>query len=303
LTRRIFAVSTSVVLLCCSVLTTQCSRDAREYLGSGTLEGTEVTVSALVNGTLLALSVGEGDSVSAGSPLARIDVEKMVLQREQIQAQRAEAEASIDAARQRLAQADAADEEAARRFGRIAALFEEGAVARQEYDEAETAHTVAHAEREAAEAALEAVRTQRERLASQSALIDKQIAEGDAYAPIDGIVVAKFAEQGEVVGFGSPLVTLADLSRLWVRVYVGERDLGAVGLGEDVSIRVDAYTGEVFSGRVVWISPRAEFTPKNVETRDVRAELVFAVKVEIPNPNRRLMIGMPAEVYLPTPVE
>jgi HlyD family secretion protein len=93
-----------------------------------------------------------------------------------------------------------------------------------------------------------------------------------------------------------PLLTLADLSRLWVRVYVSEQDLGRVRLGEAAVVRVDAYPARTFTGRVSWISPKAEFTPKNVQTREARADLVYAVKVDLANPRGELKIGMPADV-------
>jgi HlyD family secretion protein len=104
------------------------------------------------------------------------------------------------------------------------------------------------------------------------------------------------AELGEVVSAGTPIVTLADLDHLWVRVYVPETDLGKVHWGQVVDVRTDTYPGKIYHGRIAFVSSEAEFTPKSVQTEKERVTLVYRVKVDVENPNWELKPGMPADV-------
>jgi HlyD family secretion protein len=115
-------------------------------------------------------------------------------------------------------------------------------------------------------------------------------------APFDGVVLVRQAELGEVVSPGTPIVTLADLDHLWVRVYVPETDLGKVHWGQVVDVRTDTYPTRIYPGRISFISSEAEFTPKSVQTEKERVTLVYRVKVDVENPNRELKPGMPADV-------
>jgi hypothetical protein len=117
-------------------------------------------------------------------------------------------------------------------------------------------------------------------------------------APISGLVLERPVHVGEVALPGSPLLTLADLANLTLTVYVPEDQLGQVQFGQVVSVTVDAYPDRVFSGTVVYLSNQAEFTPKNVQTREERVNMVFAVKIELPNPDHALKPGMPADAVL-----
>jgi HlyD family secretion protein len=122
-------------------------------------------------------------------------------------------------------------------------------------------------------------------------------------APIAGVVVVKNAEVGDLVGVGAPVVTVADLSQVYLRVFVSESDLGRVTLGQSVDVRVDGFPGRTFRGTVEQINSNAEFTPRNVQTKEERVKLVFGVKVTLPNPDRILKPGLPADaVILVAPV-
>ena len=117
-------------------------------------------------------------------------------------------------------------------------------------------------------------------------------------APVSGWVLLKNIEAGEVVNVGTPVVTLGDVEDLWMNVYVGEKEVGRLRLGDPVTLRVDAYANESFSGKVVFISQEAEFTPKNIQTKDERTKLVYRVKVSIRNKDQKLKPGMPADAEL-----
>jgi HlyD family secretion protein len=117
-------------------------------------------------------------------------------------------------------------------------------------------------------------------------------------APFNGVVLVRQAELGEVVSPGTPVVTLADLDHLWVRVYVPETDLGKVHWGQVVEVRTDTYPERIYRGRISFISSEAEFTPKTVQTEKERVTLVYRVKVEVENPNQELKPGMPADAII-----
>jgi len=113
-----------------------------------------------------------------------------------------------------------------------------------------------------------------------------------------GVVVAKNAEVGDLVGVGAPVVTVADLSQVYLRVFVSESDLARVKLGQPVDVRVDGFSGRTFRGTVDQINSSAEFTPRNVQTKEERVKLIFGVKVALPNPDGVLKPGLPADAVI-----
>jgi HlyD family secretion protein len=121
---------------------------------------------------------------------------------------------------------------------------------------------------------------------------------GELRAPISGWVLQKNIEAGEVVNVGTPVVTLGDIEDLWMNVYVGEAAVGKLRLEDPVEVTVDAHPNQVFSGRIIFISQEAEFTPKNVQTEKERVRLVYRIKVDVPNPSQELKPGMPADAEL-----
>ena len=123
---------------------------------------------------------------------------------------------------------------------------------------------------------------------------------GDAqlYAPVTAVVKTKSALAGESLQPGSPVVTLADLDHIWIRVYVPEDQYGKLKLGQNVDVSVDSFPKEVFRGRLVSIATDAEFTPKNAQTPEERVKLVFAVKITVENPDRRLKPEMPGDATI-----
>ena len=117
-------------------------------------------------------------------------------------------------------------------------------------------------------------------------------------SPVSGLVLSKNVESGEYVVAGTPIVTVGDLSKVWVRVYVNESDLGQVKVGQKVRVSTDTYPGKIYEGQVSFISSSAEFTPRNVQTKKERVKLVYRVKVNIPNTNMELKPGMPADAEI-----
>lgn len=133
---------------------------------------------------------------------------------------------------------------------------------------------------------------------AELALIDTQLTDLAARSPVSGVVLKKMAESGEVVAAGSSVVTIGDLARPWVRGYVGETELGRVKIGSAVRVTSDSFPGREYLGKVSYISSEAEFTPKQIETREERVKLVYRVKVDIENPNQELKLNMPVDAEI-----
>jgi HlyD family secretion protein len=295
---------TKALLICVAlgglVLAGGCGREKPPgFAGSGTLEATEVTVSAQTSGQVLRLLKDEGDAVAAGDTLARIDVEKLELQRGQLMASLDEIRAGRKPANEVVRQAADNLENLEKTYRRIAGLFEKGTATQQQYDDASTRYRLAQSQHESAKAQEKTLDAREATARASIALLDRQIRDGAVTAPLAGVVVEKYVERGEVVPAGGSILKIADTKEFWLKIYIGEKDLGLFRLGSGVRVHVDALQ-EPLAGLVSWVSPEAEFTPKNVETKDARAELVYAVKVTVQNPPDVLKIGMPAEVHLPT---
>ena len=135
-----------------------------------------------------------------------------------------------------------------------------------------------------------------ERAKAELALIESQIKDTIARSPIDGIVLVKAAEPGEILAAGTPVVTIGDLYHPWLRGYINEKDLDRVTLGEKVKVMTDS--GKVFWGRLSFIAPEAEFTPKQIQTKQERAKLVYRVKIDIENPKGELKLNMPVDAEI-----
>ena len=281
------------------VLAAGCGREKPPgFLGSGTLEATEVTVSAQTSGQVLRLMKDEGDAVSAGDTLARIDVEKLELERKRLVASLEEIRAGRKPASEAVRQATDNLENLEKSYRRITGLLDSGSASQQQYDDASTRYLLAQSQLESAKAQEKTLDAREATVHASIALLDRQIRDGAVTAPLAGVIAEKYVEPGEVVPAGGSIFKIADTKDFWLKVYVGEKDLGLFRLGSGMRIHVDALE-EPLGGVVSWVSPEAEFTPKNVETKDARAELVYAVKVTVQNPPDVLKIGMPAEVHLP----
>jgi len=287
---------------------------------SGTIEAVEVDVVPEVAGRIVERPVDQGDGVRAGQRVALLDGEPYRIALAEAEAALAEAEAraslleagyrreEIDEAAHLARQAEAALAQAEARLTRVEALAAEGVATRDDLDLARRDHDASNAALAAARArhvrltrgfrAEERAQARAEvlRLAAVVAARRLDVARTEILAPLAGTVTEKLQEPGEYAQPGSPIVTVADLSQLYTWVYPTAIELPRIKLGDEVAVRVDAFPGRDFPGRVVFISPEAEFTPKNVQTTEDRAQLVYGVKVAVANPDGALKVGIPADV-------
>jgi HlyD family secretion protein len=315
----------SAFLIAAALLSFAAGSCARPPVGirvSGTIEATEVRVSAKVGGELLELAVEEGSRVAKGQVLARIDHEALDLQLAQARAGVALAQAQlalllkgarsedIQQAQQALIQAEQNLRLAREDAERMKGLLASGSATQKQNDDAAARFVVAQAQYNAASQALrklqnlarpEEVQAAQARVDQARAgvrLLEKSIADAEVSCPRDGLVTQRLMEPGELAAPGTTLLVLADLSRVELEVFVSEPDLGRVRLGQPVSVRIDGPPPNSFTGRISWISSAAEFTPKNIQTRQERVKLVYGVKIQIDNPQGILKAGMPADALL-----
>jgi HlyD family secretion protein len=289
---------------------------------SGTIETVEVHVASKVSGELLELAVEEGTRVKPGDKLAVVDHATLDIQLRQAEAGVRLAEAQlallvkgarsedIRQAEEVHKQAEAALTVAEDDARRMRELVKTGSVTPKQREDAEARLTIATAQRNAGAEALKKVRTlarpeeiqaAEARLAQAVAaadLLEKTIADCTILAPAGGIVTHKAVEPVELVTPGATIVTLAELDSVYVMIYVTENELGRVRLDGPAEIKIDSFPDKVFEGTVKYISPEAEFTPKNIQTKQDRVKLVFGVKVEIENREGLLKPGLPADAVI-----
>lgn len=291
---------------------------------SGTLEAREIDMGFQVAGRIATLHVDEGSPVTKGQLLAELAPADYELAVERARADAdatgqalAALEAGARALELKVAEARVASARAERDFAtaeeqRIRRLLSRSMASQEQLDEIRLRRDVATAALAEATEQLALLREgpRREDIerararhaASQAALelAGQQLDYTRLHSPAEGVVSVRLAEAGQVVGVGQPVLRISELSSPWVRAYLRETDLPRVQLGQTVEVRVDGLPQDSFEGRLSFISPRAEFTPKTVETRALRVDLVYRIKVEVSNAENRLKIGMPVDLLLET---
>jgi len=309
----------SFAALLVSISVAACGRSAHNgsVVASGHIEAIDVRVATKVRGRLLRRPVDEGDAVKAGQLLGILDTIDVELSLREAVAQRDQADAVFRlrvagsrrediaelAARVESVLADLAGAE--KELKRQEALVAEGVTTAKTRDDALARRDALAGQLESAKQALararagsrdqeiEAARATREAMEARIAQLRQQIADATIVSPTDGLVTEKIAEPGELLAAGAPILVITDLARPWLTVYVAEPDLGKIKLGAPADVVTDG--GETRRGKVSFIASTAEFTPRNVQTRDERVKLVYRVKIGLDNADGLFKPGMPAE--------
>ena len=302
---------------------------------SGNVEATEVHTAAEVSGRIVELRVDEGDRIEAGTVIARLDTEDTMLQIARTRADRAtavaqlrlleagsrvedigQARAQVDAAGSDAAATDAEVKAAQLDLDRFQALLTANAGSVKQRDDAQARVDTAKARQRAA---MDRVRSAREALArleagtrpeeiqtararvaaadAQIAVLEKSERDAAVISPIAGIVTQKLVDAGEIVARGTPLVVITDLDHAWANLFVPEPMVPRVTIGQAATVLTDA-GGPGLEGKVTFVSPRAEFTPRNVQTAEERSKLVYRIKVTVDNAAGVLKLGMPVDAEL-----
>lgn len=289
---------------------------------SGNIEATNIIVSSQVSGKVIQILKDEGDSVNKGDTVLVIDPETYHLKldealsaKELAQAQfnlvkKGAREEDIKQAEENLKQTQVSFDLAEKDKQRMENLYSSKSITKKQFDDAVANYDITLAKLVSAKENLQKVKnlSRPEEIKQSEANLNRAIANvnllkkslNDCYvtSPSSGFITKKFIEQGETAGMMSSLFQIADLSTVELVIYVAETELGLVKLGQKSNIKVDTYPDKSFEGRVIYISPEAEFTPKNIQTQEERTKLVYAVKIKVDNPDFKLKDGMPADASI-----
>ncbi len=266
----------------------------------GNFEATEVVVSAQTSGQIETFMPVDGMRIASGVDVALIDTTQLAIQREQVAAERSAAQARTTQSTRQLAILTVQRDIAQRAYERTRRLYSEQAATAQQLDQAQRDYEVLLRQIDAARAEITGVAMQEKATGATVASVSDRIAKSRVRNPVAGTVLTTYARAGEVVQPGTPLYRIANLDTLVLRAYVSEPQLRSFRVGQAVRVNVDRKNGAVATlrGIVSWVSSTSEFTPTPVQTRDERADLVYAVKILVPNGDGTLKIGMPADVTL-----
>lgn len=289
---------TCIYFLFVSLLVFSCGKENQTPSGSGFIEATEIVVSSEISGQLKSLRFDEGDLIIRGDTIAEIDTVTTMLRLHQTEAIRQMTETKVKISAINIEQADYNLKLARKEYERVSALLKSGSVNQQQYDQIETSYNQAILSKKQADAGYEAALAELAKVESEILLLEKQLSDCFPKSPESGVVTDKFVEAGEWMGVSKPLIKIAQLDTVWVKIYLPPKDLTRISLGGHAQIDPEDGRAKPLDGIVSWISDEAEFTPKNVQTKEARADLVYAVKITIPNPEKVLKIGMPVLVRI-----
>lgn len=278
-----------------ALLVSGCAGDDGAINGSGLIETEEVLVSAETNGRVLQRYFDSGSELRAGDTLALIDTSRFILQLAAMSAQRDAAETNLSAARVKLAQAKETEAYAAKEFDRVQKLLGSGTATQRQFDQVEHERVSAETGRRLAEVQIATITADLHRITAEVDRIHRELRDCRPLSPATGTVTEDYVEVGELLAPGRPILKIARLDTVWVKVYLPAPEFAQVKLGDPATVDTESDLGAL-PGTVIWTSEQAEFTPKNVQTKSARADLVYAVKVSIPNPDRTLKVGMPVFV-------
>jgi HlyD family secretion protein len=295
-----------------ALLASGCSSgDKNSVEASGTIEGTDVNVGTEVAGRVQNVRVDEGSLVKQGDTLLIIDDTEYQIQLRQATANLESYEAAYRLAlagsrEEDVVQAEAAYKNADADYKRMKDLLATQTITQKQYDDAYARYVAAQQTYEKLKRGLRpeeitSARTRRDYAAAQVDLLKKKVHDCSVVAPTSGTVTLKAIEPGELVTMGSNVLRITRLDPVNLMIYVNEQELGKIHLGQSAKVSIDAFgQGKTFDGTVVYISPVAEFTPKNVQTKEERTKLVFGIKIEVKNPDGSLKPGLPADARIST---
>lgn len=265
----------------------------------GNFEADEITISAKVPGELLQFTIVEGQTLKAGDVVGYVDTANLHLQRAELEAN---LQATAAQKQNIAAQIQVAKDELARIKNdqtRIKNMFAKQAATQKQLDDINSAATIAQNKLSVLQTQYPAIEAQVSGITAKRDLLNKQITDAVLTNPVNGVVLAKLVEQNEMTSPGKPLYKMADLSSLNLRAFVSGDQLSSIEIGKTFTVKIDGPDGEMLSyeGELIWVSEMAEFTPKTIQTKKDRVDLVYAVKLRVKN-DGKLKLGMPGEVWI-----
>ncbi|MBP3349254.1 MAG: HlyD family efflux transporter periplasmic adaptor subunit [Bacteroidaceae bacterium] len=291
-----------MVYICATILAVSCGTKT-EFDAQGTFEATEVVVSAEANGKILNFDIEEGMTIEANKTIGTIDSLQLYLQRKQLTAQQSALLGSRPDIKKQVASLREQIAKQKSELKRVENMLRDGAATQKQYDDINAHVKVLESQLEATLSTLDknttTINNNSTAMEAQIAALDDRISKCRITSPVDGTVLVKYAQAGELASMGKPLMKIADLDNIYLRAYFTSDQLAHIKLGDIVKVIAD-FGGEErydYEGRIAWISSESEFTPKTIQTKDSRANLVYAVKIAVKN-DGRLKIGLAGEVVL-----
>ncbi len=275
-----------------------CNSNMDESDAYGSFEADEVIVSAEENGRLLQFHLNEGDRLEKGQSAGLIDTTMLVLSLKQLEASIGSVNARVLQLQKNLEVQNARLNLLQKETDRITRLHQEGAATAQQFDKVTGELEVALAEREQVRSQRATLRAEEQLVKTRMESVAEQLSRCHITVPVSGRVLQKYADEGELAMAGKPLFKMAETSELTLRAYVSGSQLAQVIVGQPVTVRFDKSNDQIdeLDGVITWVASSAEFTPKIIQTREERVDLVYAIKVRVSNPEGELKIGMPGEV-------
>ncbi len=266
--------------------------------GYGNFEATEITISSEANGKLEFLNLEEGQIIEKGAFVGLIDTLQLYLNKQQLLASKNTVASKSGGVWSQVSVLNQQLQTAKTEQQRIQNMFSESAATQRQVDQANSQVNVLKKQIQNVETQNAPIVNEVKSIDAKVVQIEEQIAKSSILNPIKGTVLTKYAEPGEIVSFGKPLYKIADLEEMILRIYVSETQLPNIKIGQQVTVKIDS--GEEmkdYNGTISWISASAEFTPKIIQTKEERVNLVYAVKVAVKN-DGSLKIWMPAEMWI-----
>ena len=284
------------------LLIASCGKES-EFDAQGTFEATEIIVSAEATGRILCFDVEEGSTVEAGNIVGAIDSIQLHLQRRQLIAQQSALLSSRPDVKKQVASIREEIAKQKSELARVENMLRDGAATQKQYDDIGAHIRILEGKLEAALSTLDkntsSINGNSVAIEAQIAALDDRIAKCRINSPVSGTLLVKYTQAGELASPGKPLMKVANLDEIFLRAYFTSEQLADITLGDAVTVIADFGDDERYSyeGRITWIASESEFTPKSIQTRDSRANLVYAVKIAVKN-DGRLKIGLAGEVKL-----
>lgn len=306
---------TNFFIACLSAFLFSCNSNKDQFDASGAFESDEVIVSSQLNGQLLSFTINEGDILTKGDVIGKIDSTDVALQKQQVQAtiqslqqKTSNVQPQIKLLQDQLGVQQIQLDNLLKNQQRFKNMLKEGAVTQRQVDDINMQVDAARKQMQVTQQEINVQRSntgtqnrsilsEKNPLQKQVAQLSEQLSKANIVNPVNGTVLAKYAEEGEVTSIGKALYKIADISYLNLRAYITGAQLSTVKLNQQVKVFIDSGAKHYreYSGTIIWISDKAEFTPKTIQTKDERASLVYAIKIRVKN-DGFLKIGMYGEV-------
>ena len=289
---------TFIKIIFVSIVLSSCNKNSENADAYGNFETTEVTVSSEANGKIEFLNIEEGNEVKKGQVVALIDTLQLHFNKEQLKVSIATVQSKSASVLSQISILNEQLKTAKIEQNRILNMFNENAATKRQVDEIEGKVNVINKQINSVQTQNAPILNEVKSIEVQIAKLEDQIKKSQVINPIDGTILTKYTEASEITTFGKPLYKIANLKEMELRVYFSETQLPQIKIGQNVKVVIDSNDNtKSYNGTISWISSQAEFTPKVIQTKEERTNLVYAVKVKVKN-DGSLKIGMPAEVWL-----